>query len=82
MATTQEIQSIVTTKVAEVIGSTPEEVAAAPEASLIGDLGMTSIQIFPLISELEDQLDVEIDFAEFLTKAKTVGGTVEFIASL
>ena len=80
--TDAQIKDIVVAAVAQASDRTVEEVEASADAAFFADLGMTSIQVFPLISELEDQLDVEIDFADFLTQAKTVNQTVTFVAGL
>ena len=77
-----DVKETVVKVVADTTSKSVEEVAAAADASYIDELGMTSIEIFPIISELEDQLDVEIDFAAFLSQATSVNATVAFIEAL
>ena len=76
------VRNIVVKSVADAINKTTEEVAAQADASFSDDLGMTSVQIFPIISDLEDQLDADIDFASFLAQATSVNKTVDFVAGL
>ena len=77
-----DTKDIVIEVVASTINKTAEELAAAADASFTEELGMSSIEIFPIISELEDQLDVEIDFAAFLSEATSVNATVAYIEGL
>ena len=50
------------------------------ETSLIHDLGFKSANFFPLIAELEDIYDFDIQFAIFRSK-KNIAEIVDFIAA-
>ena len=52
-----------------------------PETTFVNDLGADSLDLFQIISEIEEAFDVEFtnDMAE---KVKTVGDAVECIKSL
>ena len=73
---------IIISEVAAATNKSTEEVAAVADSSFVDDLGMTSLEIFPLISKLEDEFDIEIDFADFLSKAGSVNAAVAFVDSL
>ena len=81
MANTAEIRDAVVAAIVKVTGRPAEEVAARPDARFAEDLGMTSVEFFPIISELEDSLGIEIDFAGYLNNATSVNATVEYLAS-
>lgn len=81
MADVEIIRDAVVKAVASVTKMSEEEVASQPDASFSNDLGMTSVEFFPIISELEDALGIEIDFAGYLNNATSVNATVEYLAS-
>ncbi len=55
------------------------ELASKLDERMIEDLGMTSMQIFPLIGELVDQFDIDIDYAEFLNNVHTINEGVDLV---
>jgi len=48
---------------------------------LIADLGAKSVNLVGIIAALEDDLDVEISFAE-LRKRKTIGEAIDYVSQL
>jgi len=43
---------------------------------------MTSLHLFPLISRLEDQLDIALDYSEFINKGKTINSAVDLVLTV
>ena len=68
----EKIKSIV----AEQLGV--DEGNIAMETSFIDDLGADSLDLFQIISELEEAFDMEFDQAD-LDKVRTVGDAVKYI---
>ena len=56
----------------------PDEIT--PESKLIGDLGLCSLDLAMISSELEREFGISIP-AKTFANAKTVGGLVEYIES-
>ena len=49
------------------------------ETRLIKDLDFKSANYFPLIMELEEIFDLEIQFAEFRARGMSIAGIIDFI---
>ena len=81
MATTEEITQKVYAAVADAFMKTPEEVAANPQVRLREDLGASSMQYYPLISDLEEAFDVEFELHDFQFRARTVDDIVAMVAA-
>ena len=62
--------------VVEQLGVSSDEVTL--ETNFQDDLGADSLDLFQIISELEDKFDIEFD-AEAAESIKTVGDAVEYI---
>lgn len=45
-------------------------------------LGVTSVELFPLLSGLEDAFNIDLDYAGFLTNVKTVNQGIEYITNM
>ena len=43
------------------------------------DMNATSIQLFPIISALEDELDIEIQYQDFRRNGKTIAEAIDFV---
>ena len=82
MADTAQIRSAVLQAITSVTGKTAEELEAVADASFTDELDMTSVEFFPIISELEDALEIEIDFAGYLNNATSVNATVSYLESV
>ena len=82
MADTAQIRSAVLQAITNVTGKTAEELEAVADASFADELDMTSVEFFPIISELEDALEIEIDFAGYLNNATSVNATVSYLESV
>jgi len=64
------------TIIAEQLGN--DEASITMETSFIDDLGADSLDLFQIISELEEAFDMEFDQAD-LDKVRTVGDAVKYI---
>ena len=49
------------------------------DTRLLQDLDFKSANYFPLIAELEEIFDLEIQFALFRTRGMTIAGIIDFI---
>ena len=82
MDNTQKMTNILNEAVADIFMMETEYIAAHHELNFRKDLSASSIQYFPLITELEELLDIDIDIHEFQSKAHTIADAVVFLAGL
>jgi len=64
------------TVIAEQLGISEEQIT--PETSLLNDIGADSLDIFQIISDLEDEFGVEFS-ADVVENMRTVDDAVEYI---
>ena len=57
----------------------PEELSDS--TNLLQDLNAKSVNYFPIMNELEEEYDLDIQYQEFRTNCPTVGSIVEFVES-
>ncbi len=77
------LQNTIFSAIAEVLED--EEIAATLtlDSDLINDAGLDSIQLITMILNLEDNLDIVIDFDDFdFDKINTIGNLAEFLKGL
>lgn len=74
-----QVEEIFVSILSKLTSKTKEELLANTELTFSEDYKLTSLEYFPLIGELEDQLDLEIDYSEFLTKALSIKSGVDYI---
>ena len=79
MATAEEIKQGVYAAVADAFMLSAEQVAANPAVRLREDLGASSMNYYPLISDLEEAFDVEFELHDFQFRAKTVDDIVAMV---
>ena len=79
MMNRSNIEALVYENIADVFMMTPEEVRVNPETRFREDLAAVSLQYFPLISNLEEELDIALDFKEFQIAAPTFTKAVDFV---
>lgn len=75
----RKVEDIFASILSKLTSKTKEELLANPELKFNEDYKLTSLEYFPLIGELEDQLDLEIDYSEFLTKALSIKSGIDYI---
>lgn len=63
-------------------GKGTEELEANLDKDMSTDLGLTSLEYFPILSQLEDTYDIDIDYSDFLTKVKTLNQAVSYMEAL
>ena len=68
--------------VADVFMMETEYIAAHHELNFMTDLIATSLQYYPLITELEELLDIDIDVHDFQSKLHTIGDAADFLVGL
>lgn len=78
----EKVQSAVVELLAAVTEKSAEEVTAHLDNSMHDSLGVTSVQLFPLLAGLEEQFDVEMDYAEFITNVKTAREGIAYVSKL
>jgi len=64
------------TVIVEQLGVSEDKITL--ETSLLNDIGADSLDIFQIVSNLEDEFSIEFS-SEVVTDMKTVGDTVEYI---
>ena len=79
MLTREQVAEVVTKGIADIFMMDASHVAGHPELNFRTDLNATSLQYFPLIADMEEKLDIELDSHDFQWIAKTVGDAVEFV---
>jgi len=79
---TQKITNTLNETVADIFMMETEHIAAHHELNFRKDLNASSIQYFPLITELEELLDLSIDLHDFQSKAHTIADAVVFLVGL
>ena len=75
----QEVRQAVIENVADIFMKSQEEIEANMDASYIADFAATSLDTFPLVSELEDRFDVELELHEFQASVGTPNETVGYV---
>lgn len=75
----EEIRKILIEKAAELCGADVDTITDTTD--LTNELGMTSATMVVMISALEEELDVDIDFMLF-RKAATISGIVKYLDDL
>lgn len=78
----EQVLNIFADILAEVIARPREEIIANPNAKFSDDLGMTSVEYFPLICTLEEKLNVDVDFSEFLMSAHSLNEGTDFMVNV
>jgi len=68
--------------VADIFMLNKDDVTSHPEWNFRTDLNATSLQYYPLITDLEEKLDINIDAHAFQWEAHTVGDAVDFLMGI
>jgi len=66
----------------EIMKKPKEEFISLLDADLRKDLGMTSIEFYPLIAKVEDEVDVVFDYGDFILNVHTVDQGADYILAL
>lgn len=81
METRQKIIEVLNENIADIFMKDEEYIMAHHELNFRTDLKATSLQYYPLITEMEEQLDIELDAHDFQWKAHTIADAVEFVTN-
>lgn len=82
MANIEKVKEIYVRLLTEITEKPEEEVMSHLEDNMHDALGVTSVQLFPLLAGLEEELDIEMDYAEFITDVKTANEGITYVSNL
>lgn len=77
--TREEVKKVVYESIADAFMLEESEIFAHSDWNFRTDLNATSLQYFPLISDIEERLDIELEAHEFQWVAKTIEQAVDFV---
>ena len=77
-----KITSMLEREIADVFMLDKTHIEAHHELKFREDLVATSLQYFPILTALEEELDIDIDFHEFQIEAKTIAQAIDYITAL
>lgn len=75
----QKIIEVLNKSIADIFMEDADFIAANHEMKFRTNLKATSMQYYPLISEIEEQLDIELDAHDFQYKAHTIAEAVDYV---
>lgn len=75
----ETIKSTMLTAITKAFSVEKEYLESNLNLSFFEDMNATSIQLFPIISALEDELDIEIQYQDFRRNGKTIAEAIEFV---
>ena len=78
----EKVQAAFVELLAAITEKSAEEVTEHLEDNMHDSLGVTSVQLFPLLAGLEEQFDIELDYAEFITDVKTAKEGIAYVSKL
>ena len=70
--TNDDILSAIIDIVAQVTKRSPDDLAKQCDAHFSDELDMTSVQFFPILADIEEKFDIDIDYSEFLAKVTSI----------
>lgn len=77
MADRQSMEHFVITSLADILKV--DKATLTLQTNLLNDLNAKSVTYFPLISAIEDEYDLEIQYQDFRRECPTIESIVEFI---
>lgn len=75
----EKVTQSVIRNVADIFMKDEDYIAQNPDLNYLSDFAATSIDIYPLVSAFEDELDVELEYHDFQNNARTVSETVDYL---
>lgn len=75
----QKITETLNAAIADIFMKDEEYIASHHELNFRTDLNATSLQYYPLITDLEELLDIDIDAHDFQWKSYTIADAVDFL---
>jgi len=74
-----DILSAIIDIVAQAVKRSPDDLSKQCDADFSGELGMTSVQSFLILADIEERFDIDIDYSEFLAKATSINKSAAYI---
>ena len=78
----EKVTSILESAVADVFMFEMDYVAANHELKFREDLATSSVQYFPIVTALEEELNIDIDFHEFQYESGTIELAIDYVVKL
>ena len=78
----KKVEEILYKSVADVFMKDESYIVAHTDLNFRLDLNASSTQYYPLISDLEEQLDIDIDAHDFQYNAQTIAQAVDYVLSV
>ena len=78
----EKITEVLEKDVADIFMLELDYVASHHDMRFREDLAASSVQYFPIISTLEEEFDLEIDFHEFQNEGRTIELAIDFVVDL
>jgi len=78
----EQIFDVFVDVISNVLKKPKEEILSNLDAKFKDDFKMTSLQYFPLISQMEEKFDIEMDYSAFLRNVRTVNEGVDFMLAI
>ena len=78
----EKVTDIIESAVADVFMFDRDYVAANHGLKFREDLATSSIQYFPIVTALEEDLDIDIDFHEFQYESGTIKLAIDYVVKL
>ena len=75
----EQIVGVFINIIAKILEKPKEDISSSLDASFRDDFAMTSVEFFPLIAELEEVFDFEIDYHDFLVNVHTINQGGDYI---
>ena len=75
----QKVKDVYVDILSQSTGKGREEVLQHLEKNMHDVLGVTSVELFPLLSGLEETFGIELDYADFITNVESAKDGIEFV---
>lgn len=75
----ERVKSTMLTAITKAFSVEKEYLESNLNLNFFEDMKASSIQLFPIISALEDELDIEIQYQDFRRNGKTIAEAIEFV---
>jgi len=82
MSIREKITEMLINDIADVFMLDKDYVESHPELNFREDLVANSMQYFPIITALEEELKIDIDFHEFQNEARTIELAIDYVLTL
>ena len=77
--TNDDTLSVIIDIVAQVTKRSPDDLSQQCDAHFSDELDMTSVQFFPILADIEECFDIDIDYSEFLAKVTSINTCTAYL---